>query len=92
MGMYNCPDCKDKNKEYNETSSRHDSMMYHMQDYDRLHGKGAFKKKHSDSYKMMEELMDKKTKMLTDHMSHSYEEEAGEPRDEHKSVADIPVI
>ena len=93
--MYNCHDCKENYKKYEEVSSRHNSMMYHEQDYDRMHGKGSFKKKYPDSHKAMEELMDMKTKMLTAHMKHELPEE--EPHDESKphtdkSVADVPVI
>jgi len=68
--MHNCPDCKDKHKEYNEISSRISSLRYHAEDYDRTKGKGKFKKDHPDSAKVMDDLMTKKTKMLTAHMGH----------------------
>jgi len=68
--MHNCPHCKDKEKEYGEISSRVSSMRYHMEDYDRMKGKGKFKKDHPDSVKRFDNMLNKKTKMLTAHLGH----------------------
>lgn len=68
--MDRCDKCKDKSKEYDSISSRISSMSYHEDDYNRVKGKGKFAKDHPDSKKMMNELLDKKTKMLTEHMGH----------------------
>ena len=81
--MEHCDKCKDKAKEYSSLSSRISSMKYHEEDYDRMKGKGKFKKEHADSKKMMHDMMDKKTKMITEHMGHdlptekSLEDKAG---------------
>lgn len=94
MGMYNCPDCDDKGKKYDEISNRFSSLRYHSEEYDRLKGKGKFAKDHPESAKLMDELLAKKTEMLTKHAKHEMYEE---PHDESKphnddAKASIPVL
>lgn len=71
--MHNCDDCKKDgaHKKSNELGSRISSMRYHAEDYDRMKGKGRFKKDHPDSHEMMESMMDEKTKLMTKHMGHT---------------------
>lgn len=71
--MHSCSKCKEEgaDKKHSELSSRISSMRWHAEDYDRMKGKGRFKKDHPDSHEMMEKMMDDKTKLLTNHMGHS---------------------
>ena len=72
MDMEHCLDCKkeEMSKKYDSMSSRISSMKWHQDDYDRMKGKGRFRKDHPDSFKMMETMMDEKTNMLKKHMGH----------------------
>lgn len=70
--MHNCHDCKKDgtDKKYENLSSRVSSMRWHMDDYDRMKGKGKFKKDHPDDIKRFHGMLDEKTKMLSAHMGH----------------------
>lgn len=70
--MHGCSDCKKDgmDRKSGELSSRISSMRWHMDDYDRMKGKGKFKKDHPDTYKMFETMLNEKTDMLAKHMKH----------------------
>jgi hypothetical protein len=88
--MYNCPQCKEKHKEYEQINSRYHSLYYAMDDYDRRKGKGNFKKKFPDSVKLLDDLLDKKTKLQIAHVMHEpVKEEADNPQ---PSTVGVPVI
>jgi hypothetical protein len=55
-----------------------------MEDYDRMKGKGKFKKEHPDSHEMMEKMMDEKTELMNKHMGHDLPVE--------KSLEEKPVL
>lgn len=91
--MYGCPLCKNNMKEYESANSRYHSLRYTADDYDRVKGKGAFKKKYPDSAKLMDELLEKKTALKIAHAKHEPVEEKEEAVDAPRpSTAGVPVI
>ena len=70
--MKQCKDCgEDTENEYDNISRRLSSSQYHMEEYDRMKGKGSFKKNEAGALALMDELMDRKTALLKSHLVHS---------------------
>lgn len=73
--MYDMKDCakcgEDAHKEYENMGSRMRSAKYHEEEYDDIKGKGAFKKNSPATAKLVEGLLDRRTALLNNHLSHT---------------------
>lgn len=95
FSMYDCSECKEHKKELEEYRSRYNHLYFAQEDYDRVKGKGAFKRKYPASVKLMNELLDKKTELELAHAKHEYREDKEDKEEEvaeTKAVAGIEVM
>lgn len=75
-------------KKREEISSRYRHLQYAQEDYDRDKGKGSFSKKFPVAKKLMDSLLDEKTKIAVQLASKPHEEEEKEEAPQHT----VPVI
>lgn len=82
--MY-CPDpgCKEQIKKYEDLNRRVNHLQFAAEDYDRQHGKGAFRKKFKEEATLLDSLQEQKIKMAAAHAkkTHTGEKEKEYPGD-----------